>query len=302
MYQNTLSKDITLQGVGLHSGEMITLCLKPAAVDAGITFIRTDKPEGQNEVPALWNKVVDTQLCSVIANEFGASVGTIEHLMAALRGLNIDNVIAEIDGGEVPIMDGSSQPFVDLILDAGIEEQDAPRKIIKVLKEVSAEKDGKTVSLSPSDAFTFDGEIDFDHPEIGKQTHSTQLLNGNFVHDIAQARTFGFLHEVEWMRKNGLARGGSLENAIVLDQDKVMNEDGLRFKDEFIRHKLLDAIGDLYLSGYQIQGAYKASKPGHEMNNEILNALFASDENWALVEETPTMSMQENQRISAAQI
>ncbi len=266
--------------MGLHSGKDITLTLKPAQPNTGIVFIRTDLEEGKNIIPARWNLVVDTKLCTVVANEYGANVGTIEHVMSALCGCGIDNVIMEINGEEVPIMDGSAQPFITAIEDAGIELQDAEQRTIRVLKEVSVEKDGKRVTLSPADVTTYTGRIEFNHPDIGDQDYSVQLLNGNFRHEIAEARTFGFLQEVEYLRSIGLARGGSLDNAIVLDTDKILNEDGLRFENEFIRHKILDAIGDLYLAGAQIQGEYNGLKAGHEMNNAILHALFADDSAW----------------------
>ena len=289
--QNTLKKTATLAGVGLHSGKTITLTLRPAPENAGLSFVRTDVTDKNNVIPALWNNVVDTQLCTVIGNEDGVTIGTIEHVMSALRGLNIDNAILEIDGAEVPIMDGSAQPFIEAIQEAGIEQQAAARRVIRILKDVTVEKDGKTVTLSPADTAIFGGEIDFDHPEIGRQYHEVQLLNGNFVHDIANCRTFGFLHEVEWMRSQGLALGGSLDNAIVLDKEKVMNPDGLRRDDEFIRHKLLDAIGDLYLAGAPIQGEYSSSRAGHEMNNLILHALFADDSAYEIVESTDHLAV-----------
>lgn len=278
--QTTLQNSVTVKGVGLHSGAMITLTIKPADVDHGIMFVRVDLPEAEQLIQARWDKVVDTQLCTVIANDHGASVGTIEHLMSALCGLNIDNALIEIDGTEVPVMDGSANPWVEAIDTVGLMTQDSARRSIRVLKDVTVEKDGKTVTLSPADVPTFGGQIDFNHPDIGEQTYKTQLLNGNFRHEIATARTFGFLREVEYMRSKGLALGGSLDNAIVLDEDKVLNPKGLRFDDEFIRHKLLDAIGDLYLAGGPIKGAYNGIKAGHEMNNAILHALFADDSAW----------------------
>ena len=283
--QNTLKTSASLTGVGLHSGKDIHLSLIPAEENAGIVFVRTDITDKDNIVPARWDHVVDTQLCTVIGNKDGVTIGTIEHLMSALRGLNIDNVRIELDGAEVPVMDGSAQPFVKLIQEVGVEQQSAPRKMIRILKDVTVEKDGKRVTISPSDVAVFGGEIDFDHPEIGRQHYETQLLNGNFVHDIANCRTFGFLHEVEWMRSQGLALGGSLDNAIVLDKESVMNPDGLRRDDEFIRHKLLDAIGDLYLAGMPIMGAYDSSRAGHEMNNLILHALFADETAYEVVEQ-----------------
>lgn len=278
--QKTLENKTTIKDVGLHSGRQITMHLIPAPADHGIVFIRTDLKDGENVIPALWDRVADTQLCTVIANAYGASVGTIEHLMSALRGLNIDNLRVEIDGAEVPAVDGSAMPFVNAIEKAGIKLQNAPKRYIRVLKEVSVEQDGKRVTLSPDDACVFAGEIQFDHEKIGYQRFETQLVNGNFKHDIAEARTFGFLHEAEYLRSKGLGLGGSLDNAIILDTEKVINPDGLRFQNEFIRHKLLDAIGDLYLAGAPILGLYDGCKAGHEMNNKILHELFSDDSNW----------------------
>ena len=260
----------------------MTLC--PAGAGAGIRFVRTDISGQDNVIEARFDNVTDTRLCTVIANEAGASVGTIEHVMSALRAMNIDNVTIEIDGGEVPIMDGSAMPFVEMINEAGIKTQAAPQKFIKILREVRYEEDGKWVSLKPSDVASFEGMIDFDQPVIGQQKYSLSLLNGNFLHDIASARTFCFEKEVEAMRAAGLARGGSLDNAIVLSETSVINEDGLRYDNEFIRHKLLDAIGDLYLAGAPIVGAYESFKAGHYMNNQLLHTLFADPDNFASVE------------------
>lgn len=282
--QHTLQSKSTIRDIGLHSGAQITMHLIPAEENHGIVFIRTDITEGDNVIPARWDRVVDTQLCTVIGNDNGARVGTIEHLMSALRGCGVDNLIIEIDGGEVPAMDGSAMPFVDAIEKAGIKAQNAPKRAIRVLKEVCVEDNGKSVTLKPDEACVFAGEIEFDHGDIGYQRFETQLVNGNFKHDIAQARTFGFLHEVEYMRSQGLALGGSLDNAIILNTDGVMNPQGLRFSNEFIRHKLLDAIGDLYLAGGHILGLYDGVKAGHAINNAILHELFSSDGNWEYVE------------------
>ncbi len=282
--QQTLRQTLTIQGIGLHSGAVVTLTIHPAATGHGIVFVRSDITDRDNVIPAQWDNVVDTRLCTVIANEAGASVGTIEHLMAALRGCGIDNAMIEIDGPEVPVMDGSSAPFVERFDAVGVTAQSAPRRAIRVLKEVSVTQDGKRVRLSPSDSSAFVGQIEFNHPAIGSQFFETKLYNGNFRHDLAAARTFGFAHEVEAMRKAGLARGGSLDNAIVLDNTKVLNEDGLRFADEFIRHKLLDAVGDLYLAGGLILGTYEGFKAGHALNNAILHELFATPGAWAYVD------------------
>ena len=277
--QNTLKHTIGLVGTGLHSGAQVTLTLVPAPVDHGIVFVRSDLPEGENEIPALWNRVVDTKLCTVIANDHGAKVGTIEHLMSALAGLNIHNLRIEIDAEEVPIMDGSAAAFVEAFEATGIQPQEAPLRAIKILKPVTIEQDGKRITLSPADVTSYSGQIDFPHPAIGAQDYSIQLVNGNFKHEVADCRTFGFESEIEYLRSVGLARGGSLDNAIVLGKDSVLNPGGLRRADEFIRHKLLDAIGDLYLAGAPIIGAYEGIKPGHAMNNAILHALFADDSN-----------------------
>ncbi|MAF98914.1 MAG: UDP-3-O-[3-hydroxymyristoyl] N-acetylglucosamine deacetylase [Micavibrio sp.] len=286
MTQNTVKQQASIQGVGLHSGKQITLTIKPAPENCGIAFVRTDIDDlkTDNLIPARWDLVSDTRMCTYVSNADGVGVGTIEHLMSALRGCNIDNAILELDGAEVPIMDGSALPFVEMIKNAGIEQQEQSRKVIRILKDVSVEKDGKRVKLSPADTASFCGEIEFDHPQIGKQAFETTLLNGNFMHDIAECRTFGFYHEGEYLRSIGLAQGASLDNAIVLDREKIMNPEGLRCEREFIRHKLLDAIGDLYLAGAPIQGRYDGFKAGHEMNNEILHALFADKDAYEIVD------------------
>ncbi len=283
--QQTLARSLTMKGIGLHSGAVVTMTLRPAPADHGVVFVRTDIVGENDVIPARWDHVADTRLCTVIRNAEGASVGTIEHLMAALRGCGIDNILIEIDGPEVPVMDGSSAPFVALIDEAGIRAQALPRRAIKILKEVTVEQDGKRATLKPSEGSVFAGEIDFAHPSIGKQSFETRLYNGNFRHDLAEARTFGFVEEVEALRKIGLARGGSLDNAIVLDRETVLNAGGLRFADEFIRHKLLDAVGDLYLAGGPILGAYEGTKAGHALNNAILRKLVATPGAWVVVDQ-----------------
>ena len=282
--QYTLTHSIEFTGTGLHSGADVLMTINPAATDLGIVFVRSDVTDRNNVIPARWDKVVDTRLCTVIGNKAGVTIGTIEHLMAALRGCGIDNAVIELDGPEVPIMDGSSQIFVDMIDETGVKEQDAPRRAIRILKEVIVEQDGKSVKLSPGEGSVFNGGIDFDHPSIGQQSHEITLVNGNFRHDLANSRTFGFLHEVEALRKMGLAQGGSLDNAIVLDKKTILNPEGLRRSNEFIRHKLLDAIGDLYLAGGPVIGEYSADKPSHELNNKILRKLFATKGAWELVD------------------
>ena len=295
--QHTVKRSIAIQSVGLHSGRDIVMFLAPAPENHGIVFYRTDIQDGDNAIPARWDMVVDTQLCTVIANKTGASVGTIEHLMSALRGCGVDNVRIEINGPEVPAMDGSAMPFVEAIEEVGIQAQASPKRAIRVLKEVSVEDNGKRVSLKPDESCTFVGEIDFDHEDIGYQRFETQLVNGNFKHDIARARTFGFYEEAEWLRSQGLGLGGSLDNAIILNDEGVMNDGGLRYANEFIRHKLLDAIGDLYLAGAQILGIYDGVKAGHAINNAILHELFSDDENWEYVD----VPLLENEELSAPQ-
>lgn len=300
--QYTIKKEAVLNGTGLHSGADVRMTLRPAPVNSGIVFVRTDVTGRDNVIPARWDHVVDTRLCTMLGNDAGVTVGTVEHLMAALRGCGIDNVIIELDGPEVPVMDGSSEPFVALIDEAGVVAQGVPRRVIKILREVRVENDGKVARLRPADGSHFSGSIAFDHPAIGAQMREVRLLNGNFRHDIADARTFGFLAEVEMLRKNGLALGGSLANAIVLDHDGIMNPEGLRHEDEFIRHKLLDAIGDLYLAGAVIVGAYESDRPGHALNNALLRALFAAPDAWAWENEIPLYETQRAPAPEAASI
>ncbi|MEM6780931.1 MAG: UDP-3-O-acyl-N-acetylglucosamine deacetylase [Pseudomonadota bacterium] len=289
--QKTLQKSFEINDIGLHSGGMVRMVVKPAKADLGIVFQRMDITDRDNIIPARWNNVVDTQLCTVIGNKAGVTVGTIEHLMAALRGCGVDNAIVELDAPEVPVMDGSSAAFVEAIDKVGVVEQESPLRAIRVLKDILVEKDGKRVKLSPSDESLFSGKIVYDHPVIGTQEQELQLRDGNFRDELAEARTFGLLRDVEMMRSAGLALGGSLDNAVVLDDDKVLNEDGLRFDDEFIRHKLLDAIGDLFLAGAPILGAYQGDCAGHAMNNEILHALFADQSNWEWIDISNAQSL-----------
>ncbi len=280
--QHTLAKSVTIKGIGLHSGTEVTMNVKPAPVNHGISFVRTDMKNSQ--IPAKWDRVVDTRLCTVIGNKEGATIGTVEHIMAALRGCHIDNAIIELNGQEVPIMDGSSSYFVNAFDEVGIKSQMAARRAIKLLKNIEIVEDDKKVSLTIGKRPAFEGEIDFSHPEIGNQTYKIEMVNGAFRHNLAKARTFGFIEEVNALRNMGLALGGSLDNAIVLEKDKIMNEDGLRFDDEFIRHKLLDAIGDLYLAGAPIIGTYHGVKAGHAMNNKLLHTMFKDDNAWCWVE------------------
>jgi len=279
--QHSVKNIVTIKGIGLHSGKPAVLNIYPKEVDFGIVFKRTDIQDAQNEtVKALWSNVLDTRLCTLIGNKSGVTVGTIEHLMAALRACGVDNALIEIDGPEIPILDGSSKLFIDAIEEIGLIEQSKPRRAIRILKTVSYEENGKKVSLSPSMTPTYAGQIEYNHPSIGTQRFEMKLINGNFKHDLSDCRTFCLFSDVEMMQKNGLALGGSLDNAIVIDDTGVINEDGLRCHDEFIRHKLLDAIGDISLAGGLVLGAYEGNKIGHDMNNKLLHALFSDDTAW----------------------
>ena len=282
-FQQTLKSQISCSGVGLHSGIDVTMTLIPAEANHGIVFKRIDLAEGENLIAARYDAVSDTKLCSMIRNEAGASVGTIEHFMAAAAALGVDNLLVEIDGPEVPAMDGSSEPFAFLIDCAGIVEQQAPRQVIRVLKPVSVADGASTITLSPSDGFSIDMAIEFTSDAIGRQARSVEVCSSEFRAQIAKARTFGFRHEVEAMQKMGLGRGGSLENAVIVDGHTVMNEEGLRYEDEFVRHKILDCIGDLALAGWSINGRVEAERTGHALNNKLLHALFAEPSNWELV-------------------
>lgn len=278
--QRTLKRAIHCRGVGLHSGVKAEMTIRPAEPDTGIVFVRSDAEGGGARIPALWGNVVDTRLCTVIGDGARATIGTIEHLMAALRGCDIDNAVVDVEGPEVPVMDGSAEPFVFLLDCAGSEEQAAPRRCIRVLKEVMVGDEARTASLEPGVGSTYSFEIEFPNRVIARQTAAIPLVNGNFRSEIARARTFGFLHEVDQLRRLGLARGGSLENAIVISDEKILNQGGLRFGDEFVRHKILDSIGDLYLAGLPIVGHYHGYKAGHALHNILLHALFADPSAW----------------------
>ena len=278
--QRTLKTSINCSGVALHSGAKVSMTLHPAPIDAGITFKRTDIAGLGAVIPAKWDHVVDTRMCTTLGNDDGVTIGTVEHLMAALAGCGIDNAVVELNGEEVPIMDGSSQPFVFLIECAGVVEQDAAKKIIRVLKTVSV-NDGEA-RLCPGSHLSLDFEIDFNNDLVSHQSLSIGVINGSFAKELARARTFGFLQDVEALRAAGLAKGGSLENAVVVSGSEVMNEGGLRYDDEFVRHKMLDALGDLYLAGAAIIGGFQGVCSGHTTNNMLLHALFADPEAWKM--------------------
>ena len=280
--QQTLSKSIIIKGHGLHSGINVSMKLIPAKENFGIKFYRTDLTKN-NEVEAIWSNVSNTQLSTTISNNFGTSVSTIEHLMSALSGLHIDNLRIEINGPEVPIMDGSSKDFVNLIEKIPLKILSKKRKIIKINKNIKISDNNSYVELKPNKHFSIDFEIDFPSKIISKQSCYLQLINGNYKSDIASARTFGFEKDVDNLRSNGLALGGSLENAVVVGENKILNKEGLRFKDEFVRHKILDSIGDLYLAGAPIQGYFYGNKSGHYLNNLLLRSLFSDKDNYEYI-------------------
>jgi UDP-3-O-[3-hydroxymyristoyl] N-acetylglucosamine deacetylase len=278
--QHTLKSSINCTGVGLHNGLPVGLHLHPAAPDTGIVFRRSDLRGAKGRIAARWDNVHDTTLCTVLRNDYGTEIGTVEHVMAALAGCGVDNAVVEVDGPEVPIMDGSAEPFVFLIDCVGTAPQNAPRRAVRILKPVAVGGDERYASLEPADGFSLCCAIDFDSAAIARQQLHVSLVNGTFKRELSRARTFGRLEDVERMRAMGRARGGSLQNAVVVSGDKVLNEEGLRFDDEFVRHKLLDSLGDLYLVGGPLVGHFHGVCSGHRLNNALLQALFADDEAW----------------------
>jgi len=281
--QRTLKNTVRATGVGLHTGEKVYMTLRPAAPDTGVIFRRIDLPQPVDIKPDPYS-VVDTRLCSCVEAS-GVRVATVEHLMSALAGLGIDNVYVDLSGGEVPIMDGSAGPFVFLLQSAGIEEQPAAKRFIRILQTVEARDGDKYARFEPYNGFKINFSIDFAHPvfEHSAQEVTVDFATTSYVKEVSRARTFGFMQEVEWMRSQGLALGGSLDNAIVLDEYRVLNSDGLRYGDEFVKHKVLDAIGDLYLLGHPLIGALSAHKSGHALNNLLLRQLLEQKGAWEFV-------------------
>jgi len=280
--QQTINKEINFSGIGLHSGENSNVKIEPSDANSGINFIRTDF-SGNNKIEALWHNVTSTHLSTTISNKENISVSTIEHLMSALCGTHVDNVNIYVDGPEIPIMDGSSKPFVELIEKAGLRSQSLNRKIIKVKKDILVTEGDKFVKISPFKQFSLDFEIEFDSKIINKQACQLQLINGNYKSDISSARTFGFEKDVNKLRSEGLALGGSLDNAVVVGENTILNKEGLRYKDEFVRHKILDFIGDLYLAGNPVQGFFSGKKTGHYLNNQLLKKLLSDDSNYEII-------------------
>ncbi len=281
--QKTINCDIEFTGIALHSGRKVTVKLKRSDANTGIIFKRIDLPE-KPEIPATLDYVVNTLMCTELGNG-KARIKTVEHFLSAVNAFGIDNLIVEVDGCEMPAMDGSSFPFVQILLKAGIRELGIPKKVIKLLKEVVVEKDCKKVVFSPSDSIKYSFLLEYDHPIIGKQKFDFVFSMEDYISEISPARTFGFLEEVEYLKKNNLALGGSLENAIVLDKKGVLNPEGLRFKNEFVRHKILDAIGDISLIGYKVIGHFYGEKSGHELNYLISKKILENKDAYEIIED-----------------
>lgn len=282
--QRTIKSQITTTGIGLHKGEKVTLTLRPAPKNTGIVFRRVDLSPVA-EFPSSAELVGDTQMCTCLINAEGHRLSTTEHLMAALASLAIDNVIVEVDAAEIPIMDGSSLPFIYLLQQAEIIEQDALRRYIKITKPVRVEIDDKWAELRPYDGFKVDFEIEFNHPIISqsKQRISLDITADSFLKQISRARTFGFMRDIEYLRNNNLALGGNMDNAIILDEFRVLNPDGLRYEDEFVKHKILDAVGDLYMTSKPLLAEFAAFKSGHDLNNKVLVELMNNPDCWEYV-------------------
>ncbi|MGH1429638.1 MAG: UDP-3-O-acyl-N-acetylglucosamine deacetylase [Neptuniibacter sp.] len=281
--QRTLKNSIKATGIGLHTGQKVYLTLRPASVDTGIVFRRVDL-DPVVEIPARAHNVADTTLSTNLAKD-GVRIATVEHLLSAMAGLGIDNAYVDLSAEEVPIMDGSAAPFVFLIQSAGLAEQDKAKQFIRIKKEVKVEHDGKFASFKPFDGFKVGFKIDFDHPAFeGRNMESSlDFSSTSFVKEVSRARTFGFMSDYEYLRSQNLALGGSFDNAIVVDDYRILNEDGLRYDDEFVKHKVLDAVGDLYLLGKSLIGEFYGNKSGHYLNNRLLRELLANEDAWEVV-------------------
>ena len=288
-HQHTLAGPAIFAGVGLHSGQRVRAAILPAPTGSGIVFVRTDRG-GDNRVAARAGAVVQTRLNTVIGNAAGVTVSTIEHLMAALAALAVDNAVIELDGPEVPIMDGSALPFVQMIDHAGRRRQEAPRRYLEVLRPVEVADGDKRARLLPARRFELAFEIAFDSPVIGRQSVDLAVDEDSFRAELADARTFGFLHEVEALRRAGLALGGSLDNAVVVDGDRILNPEGLRRADEFVRHKALDAVGDLYVLGHPVIGRFEGLYAGHAINNAVVRALLGQPEAFRITAFSPRLA------------
>jgi len=282
--QTTLAGDISLTGTGVHGGAPVSIVLCPADADTGLRFHISNGDTDGIEIAADQQWVTGVTLSTVLGDGNGTSIATVEHVLAALRGLGVDNALIEIDSNEVPIMDGSAAPFVEAIDEVGLTELEAPRRFLKILKPICIEDGGAVGELTPHNGFRLDVEIDFDTPLIGTQKIDMEVNPGSFRRELARARTFGFMKDVERLWAAGLALGASLENTVAIGDDRVINREGLRFADEFVRHKALDAVGDLALAGAPMLGAYRSRRGGHRLNALVLRALFADADAWTMVE------------------
>ncbi|BDY06672.1 MULTISPECIES: UDP-3-O-acyl-N-acetylglucosamine deacetylase [unclassified Ferrimonas] len=282
--QRTLQRPVQATGVGLHSGDKVTMSINPAPVGTGIVFRRTDLTPVA-EIPASAALVRETTLCTGLVSDEGHRIATVEHLMSALAGLGVDNAIIEVDAPEIPIMDGSASPFVFLLQTAGLVEQPASKQYLRIRKPIRVEEGDKWAEFRPHNGFKLNFAIDFDHPEIARsqQKMVMEFSSAEYIKQVSRARTFGFMRDIEYLRANNLALGGSMENAVVLDEFRILNPDGLRVEDEFVKHKILDAVGDLYLGGYAILGEFTAFKSGHALNNQLIRAVLENQEAWELV-------------------
>lgn len=290
-HERTIVAPAIIAGVGVHTGQRVRLAVRPAPVGTGIVFVRTDVTDRDNVIPVSGEAVVDARLNTMIENAAGVRLSTIEHLMAAFCALGVSNAVVEVDGPELPILDGSALPFVQLLDRAGFRRQEAPVRYIEILEPIRVADGDKSAALLPCDRYEMRFEIDFPTPVIGNQVVDFVVDEATFRSEIMAARTFGFAHEVEALRKAGLARGGSLENAVVIDGDEILNPGGLRMEREFVRHKALDAIGDLYVLGAPMLGRYEGVKAGHAVNNLLVRELLANPQSWRVVTRTPDMAL-----------
>jgi len=279
--QTTIAGEASVSGVGVHSGKPARLTIRPAGEGTGVVFVRADIADRDADIPALATRVTTTELGTNMTNDAGVSVATVEHFLAACAGLGVDNVRAELDGPELPILDGSSRPFVALLERAGLAHQARPKRVLKILKPVEVRQGVKFARLSPGADFTMRIAIDFPTKAIGRQAISFTMAPGAFAREIAWARTFGFAHQAEQLYAMGKGLGASIDNTVVIDNDVVINPGGLQAQDEFVRHKLLDVIGDLFLAGGTVEGLYEAEQPGHALNNQLLRAVFADTSSFA---------------------
>ena len=295
--QRTLRKEIFCSSIGLHTGRKVNMTIQPAPVDTGVLFVRKDLPDAR-PIPADFNSVCDTTLATSLGYD-GVTVSTVEHILSAFSGMGLDNAVIELDSFEVPIMDGSSRPFVNMLKEVGTRSQGKSKKMLVIKKPVSVNEGDGSAMLLPSDEFKITYEIDFAHRSIGRQSYAVTFSDKNYEDNICNARTFGFLKEVEFLQAKGLGLGGSLDNVIILDDEKIINKDGLRMPDEFVKHKILDAIGDLFLLGMPIIGHFVAYKSGHRLNNLLLRELMRQESSWEIITD---FSQQESGKFTSCKI